>query len=112
MLPKGLGSLGQMGGLMKQAMAMKGKIEELKESLGDEQVEAAVGGGMVAVVMNGRFEVLSVKIDPDIIDKEDPEMLETMVQAAMNEGVHKAQQMLKEKMGDLTGGIDIPGLTS
>ena len=112
MLPKGLGNLGQMGGLMKQAMEMKGKIEELKESLGDEQVEATVGGGMVTVVMNGRFEVLSVKIDPDIIDKEDPEMLETMVQAAMNEGVHKTQQMLKDKMGDLTGGIDIPGLTT
>jgi nucleoid-associated protein EbfC len=109
--PKGMGNIGQLGGLMKQAMEMKQRIEEMKESLGDEVVEAETGAGMVKVAMNGRFEVLEIKIDPEIIDKEDPEMLEAMVRAGVNEAVRKAQIMVKEKMSELTGGMDIPGLT-
>ena len=67
---------------------------------------------MVTVVLNGRLDVISVKIDPEIINPEEPEMLETLVAAAMNEANRKAQAMVKEKMTELTGGIDIPGLTS
>ncbi len=112
MLPKGLGGLGDMAGMMKQAMQMKSKMEELKEQLADATVESAVGGGMVKLVMNGKFEVLSVSIDPEVIDKNDPETLESLVQAAVNEGVQRAQEMIKARMTELTGGIDIPGLTS
>jgi len=110
--PKGLGGLGDMAGMMKQAMQMKAKMEELKERLADETVEASAGGGMVSLVMNGKFEVMSVKIDPEVVDKDDVETLETLVQAAINDGVQRAQEMIKAKMSELTGGIDIPGLTS
>lgn len=108
---KGLGNIGDMSGMLKKAMELKANMEALKEQLGDEQVEASVGGGMVSVVVSGKLELLSIKIDPEIIDANDPETLETMVQAAVNEGVRKAQQMVKEKMQEMTGGLDIPGLT-
>lgn len=111
MLPKGLGSLGNLSGMLKQAMEMKGKVEELKEQLGNEIIEAASGGGMVKVMMNGKFEVISVKIDTEIVDPGDPETLETLVQAAVNEAVQKVQELVQSKMKELTGGIDIPGLT-
>ena len=67
---------------------------------------------MVTVVINGKMEVQSIKIDPEIINRDDPEMLETLVAAAVNEATRKAQDLVREKMGELTGGIDIPGLTS
>lgn len=109
---KGLGDLGKMGGMLKQAMEMKGRMEELKEELGNERVEGSSGGGMVQVVMSGKMELISIKIDPEIINPGEPEMLETLVQAAVNDGAQKAQEMVKEKMTELAGGLDIPGLTS
>ena len=109
---KGLGNLGNLGSMVKQAMEVKAKVEELKETLGDERIEASAGGGMVTLVMNGRFEVDSVHIDPEVIDKDDPEMLETLIRAAINEGVRKVQELVKEKMTEVTGGIEIPGLTA
>ena len=109
MLPKGIGNLGSM---VKHAIELKGKMEGLKEELAAEQIEASSGGGMVTVVINGKMELLSLKIDPGIIDKDDPEMLETMVRAAVNEGVAKAHELVQAKMTELTGGMDIPGLTS
>ncbi len=112
MLPKGLGGLGDFGNMLKQAMELKANMEKLKETLADERVEASAGGGMVTVVINGKMEVQSVKIDPELINPEDPEMLETMVAAAINEANRKAQEMVHERMSDLTGGIDIPGITS
>jgi len=108
---KGLGNLGNLQGLIKQAMDVKGKIEELKDALGDERIEAAAGGGMVTVVMTGKFEIASIKIDPEIINKDDPEVLETLVAAAVNEAVRKTQELVKSKMTELTGGVDVPGLT-
>ncbi len=112
MLPKGLGGLGDIGNMMKHALELKSNMERLKETLAAERVEGSSGGGMVTVLMSGRLEVLSVKIDPEIVNPEDPEMLETLVAAAMNEANRKAQEMVKEKMTELTGGIDIPGITS
>ena len=110
MLPKGLGNLGNLSGMIKQAMEVKAKLEEIKESLGNETVEASAGGGMVTVVMTGKFEVISITIDPEVIDKEDPEMLETLTRAAVNEGLRKVQELVKEKMKEATGGLEIPGL--
>ena len=108
---KGLGQLGNLGNMLQQARQVKEQIEVLKERLGDERVEASAGGGMVNVTMNGKFEVVAVKIDPEIINKEDPEMIETLVRAAINEAVRKVQELVKAKMTELTGGIEIPGLT-
>ncbi len=111
MLPKGLGGLGDLGGLMKSAMDLKANMETMKEELANEQVEASSGGGMVTVVVNGKMEVLSLKIDPEVLAQDDPEMVETLVAAAVNEGIRKAQELIKDKMSDITGGMDIPGLT-
>lgn len=106
------GDIGKMGSMLKQAMEVKAKMEELKESLGSERIEASSGAGMVQVVLTGKMELVSIKIDPEIINPAEPEVLETMVQAAFNEGIFKAQELVKSKMTEMTGGIDIPGLTS
>ena len=112
MLGKGMGGLGDMAGLMKQAMEIRSNMDSIKDQLANETVEAASGGGMVKVVINGKMELLSLDIDPEIIETGDREMLETLIAAAVNEGIRKAQDLLKNKMSELTGGIDIPGLTS
>ncbi len=108
---KGLGDLGKMGGVVKQALEMKQRIEEIKERLAEEQVEASAGGGMVTVVMNGKMDLMSVKIDPEVVDKEEVEMLETLVRAAVNEAAEKTRDLVKAKMQEVAGGLDIPGLT-
>jgi len=108
---KGLGGLGDMGNMLKQAMELKKKMEALKEQLGDEVVTGEVGGGMVKVTMNGKFEVLRVEIDPLIVDKDEIENLETLVQGAVNSAQARAQQMVNDRMRELTGGMDIPGIT-
>jgi nucleoid-associated protein EbfC len=112
MLPKGLGGLGDMGNLMKQAMAIRSNMDEIKEELANEIVEASAGGGMVTATFNGKLELLSLTIDPEIDTSGDREMLETLITAAVNEGLRKTQDLLKAKMSELTGGMDIPGLTS
>jgi len=112
MFPKGLGNLGDLGGMMKQAMEMKERMEEIKAQLAEEEIEGAAGGGLVTAVVNGKFELLSLKIDPEIIDKENPETLEVMVRAAVNEALGKAQERMQERMREMTGGMDIPGITS
>jgi len=112
MFPKGLGGLGNMGQLMKQALDLKANMERLKDELANARVDASAGGGMVTVSMNGKMEVLALHIDREIVNPNDPEMLETLVAAAVNEATRKAQELVREKMTGLTGGIDIPGLTS
>ncbi|MDZ4861526.1 MAG: YbaB/EbfC family nucleoid-associated protein [Candidatus Hydrogenedentes bacterium] len=112
MLPKGLGNLGNMAGMLKQAMEMKSKMEAMKESLAAVTVEASAGGGMVKAVVNGKCKIVSLTIDPEIVNRDETEMLETMVQAAVNDGVDRVQELIRERMTELTGGIDIPGLTS
>jgi len=112
MFPKGLGGLGNMGQLMRQALDLKANMERLKEDLARERVEASAGGGMVTIVMNGKMEVLSIKIDPEVINAAEPEILETLVAAAVNEATRLAQDRVRDKMSEITGGLDIPGLTS
>ena len=108
---KGLGDLGKMGGVLKKAMEMKNRLEEMKEELKDVEVEASAGGGMVKVLMNGKSEVLKISIEPEVIDKDDAEMLETLVRAAVNDALDKTRAMMKEKMKEAAGGLDIPGIT-
>ena len=106
-----LKGLGNLQGILRQALDVKNKLDELKDVLANERVEASSGGGMVKVVMTGKFEIESLKIDPEIINKDEPEMLETLVSAAINEAVRRTQDLVKTKMAELTGGMDIPGLT-
>jgi len=106
-----LKGLGNLQGILRQALDVKSKIEEFREKLADERTEASSGGGMVKVVMTGKFEVESLKIDPEIINKDQPEVLETLVTAAINEAVRRMQEVVKAKMAELTGGLDLPGIT-
>jgi len=100
-----------MGKLMKQAQQMQAKMMRVQEELESKMVEATSGGGMVTAVVNGKHELVSLKIEKDVVDPADIEMLQDLVVAAVNEGVRKAQEMAQEEMSKLTGGLNIPGLT-
>jgi DNA-binding YbaB/EbfC family protein len=102
--------LPNMGNLMKKAQQLQEKIVKLQEELGDKTVETSSGGGMVTVVANGKQEIVSIKIDPEVADASDIEMLEDLVLAAVNDALYQARQMVSEEMTKLTGGIKIPGL--
>jgi DNA-binding YbaB/EbfC family protein len=95
---------------MKQAQKMQAKMAEMQEELADRVVEGTSGGGMVKVQANGRQEVLSILIEPDVVDPEDVEMLQDLVVAAVNDALRKSQEMMAEEMKKLTGGMSIPGL--
>jgi DNA-binding YbaB/EbfC family protein len=102
-----------MGNLMKQAQQIQAKITKLREELGGKTIEVSSGGGMVTVMVNGRQEIVSIKIDPEVINPNDSEMLQDLILAALNDGLSKAKNMVTEEMKNLTGGIDIsniPGL--
>ncbi|MDE0200783.1 MAG: YbaB/EbfC family nucleoid-associated protein, partial [Caldilineaceae bacterium] len=93
---------GGMGNLFKQAQQMQQKMARLQEELGQRTVEASVGGGMVSVTVNGKNEVLSLKIEPQVVDPDDVEMLEDLVLAGVNEALRKSQEMISDEMGKLT----------
>ena len=102
---------GGMGNLFKQAQQMQQKMAKLQDELGQRTVEASVGGGMVSVTVNGKNEVLSLKIEPQVVDPDDVEMLEDLVLAGVNEALRKSQEMVSDEMSKLTGGMKIPGLS-
>ena len=104
---KGMPNMGQ---LMKQAQQIQTKMAKLQEDLGDRTVEASSGGGMVIVVANGRQEVLSIKIEQEVIDPDDAEMLQDLIMAAVNDALTRAKDMVNEEMGKLTKGMNIPGM--
>ncbi|MFL5844452.1 MAG: YbaB/EbfC family nucleoid-associated protein [Solirubrobacteraceae bacterium] len=99
-----------MANMMKQVQKMQADMMAAQESLKTETVEASAGGGMVTVKMTGDLVLQELKIDPDAIDPEDPEMLQDMVQAAINEALRSAQELAANKMGGLTGGMDLGSL--
>ncbi len=101
---------GGMGNLFKQAQQMQQKMAKLQDELAQRTVEASVGGGMVSVTVNGKNEVLSLKIEPQVVDPDDIEMLEDLVLAGVNEALRKSQEMISDEMSKLTGGMKIPGL--
>ncbi|MGH7263406.1 MAG: YbaB/EbfC family nucleoid-associated protein [Candidatus Rokuibacteriota bacterium] len=100
------------GNLVKEAQKLQAQLEALKEEVGKRKVEASAGGGMVVVEANGNQEVLSVKIDREVITPDDPQMLEDLVLAAVNEALRKAREMVAGEMAKIAGGIGgkIPGL--
>ena len=87
--------------LMKQAQQMQRKMEKMQEELADLEVEASVGGGMVTAVANGAQKVVSIKVDKEVIDPDDPEMLQDLVVAAVNEALRLAEEKKKEEMGKI-----------
>ncbi len=100
----------KLSDIMKQAQKMQAKMAEIQEELADKVVESTSGGGMVKVLANGRQEILSIQIEPDVVDPEDVEMLQDLVVAAVNDALRKSQEMMAEEMKKLTGGMSIPGL--
>lgn len=101
---------GNIGNMMKQMQKMQKQMEEMQKQLEETEVEASAGGGAVTCKVNGKKEVLSIKIDQSVVDPEDIEMLEDLVLAAVNEALRKAEEMMAKEMGKLTGGLNIPGL--
>ena len=99
-----------MKDLMKQAQKMQKDMQKAQEDLANMIVEGTSGGGMVTVKMNGQNKVLSVKLDPDVVDPDDIEMLEDLIMAATNEAQEKISKTSEQEMSKLTGGMKIPGL--
>lgn len=99
------------GNIMKQAKMMQEKIGKIQEEMANKTVEASAGGGMIKTVINGRQEMVSIKIDPEVVNPDDIEMLEDLILAAINEGIKRSQEMMAEEMSKITGGMNIPGLT-
>jgi DNA-binding YbaB/EbfC family protein len=99
-----------MGKIMKQAQKMQERMLRMQEELAVKTVEATAGGGMITAVMNGKYELVSLKIEREVVDPEDIEMLQDLIVAAVNEGVRKSQEMAQEEMAKVTGGLNIPGL--
>jgi DNA-binding YbaB/EbfC family protein len=100
-----------MGKIMKQAQKMQERMLRMQEELASKTVEATAGGGMITAVVNGKYELVSLKIEREVVDPEDIEMLQDLIVAAVNEGVRKSQEMAQEEMAKVTGGLNIPGLT-
>ncbi len=98
---------GQLAGLMKQAQQMQDNMRKLQDELGSIQVEGESGAGMVKIAMTCKHEVKRVTIDPSLL-KDDKEMLEDLVAAAMNDAARKAEAAVQEKMSALTGGLGLP----
>ena len=99
-----------IGNIMKQAKKMQEKMARLQQELETRTVEAQSGGGMVRVWVNGKFEIVSLTIEKDVVNPEDVEMLQDLIAAAVNEGIRKSQEMASQEMAKITGGLAIPGL--
>lgn len=100
----------KLDNIMKQAQKMQKQMMEIQEELANRTVEATVGGGVVTVVANGQQQVLSITIDPEVVDVSDIEMLQDLILAAVNEAYRKSQELMTNEMNKLTGGMKIPGL--
>jgi DNA-binding YbaB/EbfC family protein len=96
--------------MMKQAQQLQSKMLEMQEELGNRTVTVQVGGGMVEVVANGRQEVLSLRLDPEVVNPDDTDMLQDLILAAINDALNRSREMVSDEMAKLTGGMKIPGL--
>ena len=99
-----------MGDMMKQVAKMQQKLEEIQKQLAETTVEGSAGGGMVKVMANGNQEIVSIKIEKEVVNPDDVEMLEELVLSAVNQAREKAAELQAQSMSALTGGLNIPGL--
>lgn len=102
---------GGLGNIVRQAQKMQAQMQQIQEEMANKTVEASSGGGMVKAVVNGRQEILSIKIEPEVVNPSDVEMLQDLIVAAVNEGIKRSQAMMSEEMGKVTGGLGVPGLS-
>ena len=103
--PGGMGMPGNMNNLMKQAQKMQKQMEETTKELEEKEITAAAGGGAVEVTVTGKKEVKSVKLDPEVVDPDDIEMLEDLIVAATNEALRKMEEISQTEMAKITGGL-------
>ncbi len=101
---------GGFSGIIRQAQKMQKQIGKIQDGLADHVVEASSGGGRVTAYVNGKQELINLKIDPEVIDPEDPSMLEDMVLSAVRQALANSQKMVGDEVNKVTGGINIPGL--
>ncbi|QXM07141.1 YbaB/EbfC family nucleoid-associated protein [Crassaminicella indica] len=101
---------GNMNNMLKQVQKMQKQMEKTQAELEEKEVEASAGGGAVSVKVNGKREILDVIIKPEVVDPDDIEMLQDLILAATNEALRKAEEMVTQEMGKITGGINVPGL--
>ena len=99
-----------MGNILKQAKVMQEKMADIQKELANKTIEFASGGGMVNVTINGRQEIVSIRVDPSVINPNDVEMLQDLIAAAVNGAIKRSQEMMSEEMGKITAGLNIPGL--
>lgn len=101
-----------LGNILRQAQKMQEKMAQVQQELAAKVVEASSGGGMVVAAVNGRQEVISIKIDPSVVNPQDVDMLQDLIAAAVNSAIKKSQEMMTEEMGKVTAGmnINLPGL--
>ena len=103
--------IGNIADMMKQVQRMQGEAEKLQAELEEKEVEGSAGGGMVNVRVNGKLQVLDVRIEEVAVDPRDVSMLQDLVKAATNDALTKARDLLKDEFSKLTGGISIPGMS-
>jgi DNA-binding YbaB/EbfC family protein len=99
-----------LGGLLEQASKLQERLASAQQELASRTAEGRAGGGMVTAVVNGKLEIVSVSIDPTLLEQPDREMLQDLVVAAANDGIRAAQRMMAEEMSKLTGGLKLPGM--
>jgi hypothetical protein len=99
-----------MGDMMKQAQKLQARMLKMQEELGQRTVESAAGGGMISVVADGKQRVVSIRIQKEVVNPEDVEMLQDLILAAVNDALRRSQEMVASEMGKITGGLNLPGL--
>ncbi len=97
--------------MLRQAQQLQQRMMKVQEELESATVETTAGGGVVKAVVTGKLKLESIEIDPEVVTPDDVEMLQDLVMAAVNDGLEKAQEMAASRMNELTGGLNIPGLT-
>jgi DNA-binding YbaB/EbfC family protein len=96
--------------MMKEAQKLQQQMAALQEEVGKRKVEATAGGGMVTVEMSGHKHLLSLRIDPEVVSKDDVEMLQDLIVAAVNDAIRKVDEAMQEQLGGMMGGLKIPGM--
>lgn len=96
--------------LMRQAQSMQKKLEQARDDAGKKTVEGSAGGGMVVVTCNGKNEIVGVKIEKEVVDPEELEMLQDLVMAATNQALQRANDMMRDELAKITGGMPLPGI--
>lgn len=99
-----------MQGILRQAKEMQERLARLQEELAGKTVEASAGGGMVTAVVNGRQEVVSVRIEKEVVSPDEVDLLQDLVAGAVNEAISRSRKMMAEEMAKITGGLNLPGL--